>query len=264
MGLQLPYAESEPLSGSHLEVVVCQIRYEQIPRISDFQVGRAWHEHLGGSSGLYPRLERHEVRTEIFQVGADARGSSSADRSDGWSLRARDGEFLLTLMPDHISVETTHYGTWSNNFRQRLHEALEALRAVAAPQTCSRLGLRYVNRLPPPASGLPTDWVEQVEPALLGALSHPILGAGVISQQQQVELQISDEINAVFRHGALKDAGKPTATVYLLDYDVFTQVLTEYSVADALSTADALNDVAFRLFRLSVTDAFLARLRSTG
>jgi len=261
MHLEFPATDPTPLKGSHLAVAVCQVRHESHPDVSNVDFGLEVHEALGGRSGAYARLEPQELHTGLFEFGPGGFSSSDAGPSRGWRLRTRDGAWTVTLMPDHFSLETTAYTSWADDFRVRLQDALDALDKVVKPRARQRLGLRYINRLPLPESGQMHDWQEQVAPELLGVLNHSLLGPGVRTLQQQIELQVDDEIDCVFRHGTLKDANQLKTTGYLLDYDVFTQEPERFGVEKMLSMADRLNSAALAMFQTSLTPAYLATLR---
>ncbi len=50
-------------------------------------------------------------------------------------------------MPDHVSLETTSYTTWGDDFQPRLTALIEATATCVEPAIEQRLGLRYVDRI---------------------------------------------------------------------------------------------------------------------
>lgn len=260
----LPHPDPRQLGTTHLEVAVCQIRYEHEASVSDIGTGIELHDRLGGRAGDYPRIDAQELRTAVVEVGqGSASLTSDAGATKGWRLRSADGAWTVTLMPDHASLETTGYTTWQDDFRPRLERLLGAVSELVRPAACHRVGLRYVNRLPLPPSGNMRDWAEWIRPELLGPLTHPGLMEGITSVQQQVEIDVGDGIGCLLRHGALKDAREVVAG-YLLDLDVFSQVPHRFSAESTATLANDLNSTALALFQLSLTQQYVEKLRTGG
>jgi uncharacterized protein (TIGR04255 family) len=163
-------------------------------------------------------------------------------------------------MPNFAALETTAYKTWTDDYRVKLGRLVEAVEKFVDPRAQERLGLRYVNKLPVPASGI-TGWKDQIVPELLGPLASQVLAEGVTSVQQQIEIDLDSGRQSLIRHGVMKDADTLQLEGYLLDIDVFTAQPTRYSVSEILQTADELNQAALSLFQLSLSKAYLLKLR---
>jgi uncharacterized protein (TIGR04255 family) len=263
MPLSLPNCDSQPLAvRSHLAVVVCQLRYETNLLASTIETGLDFHRALGGRPGDYPKLESQEMRSAVIDVGPAGVRSGDGMPLRGWRLRSGDGLWIVSLMPDHASLETTAYTAWADDFRVRLETVLTAVSELLEPSIRERLGLRYINRFPSPPSGQMRDWASWIRPELLGPLTHGDLGQGVTSLQQQVDFDVDPEIGAVLRHGSVKDPDRDVVTGYLLDLDVFSAQPDRFDVATSLTLADRLNETALSLFQVSLTAGYLRHLQT--
>src|SRR5215210_1052029 len=241
MVAQLPSPDQTPLKGTHLEVVVCQLRFEPHPAVSDIEAGLALQQKLGGRQGPYRHLEPQEMRTAVMEFTPTGLSNASTEPSRGWRLRSAAGDWIISLMPDLASIETSTYSTWRGDFRDRLEALLNALNETITPRAQQRLGLRYVNRLPMPENATAADWETRVAPEFLGPLSHPALKDGILSVQQQAEIQIDDRIQCVVRQGMLREPMALKANSYLLDFDLFSAETELFDPSSALALADSLN-----------------------
>ena len=97
-------------------------------------------------------------------------------------------------MPDFASVETTTYGLWKDDFRERLVELISALRENIKPRVEERLGLRYVNKITEPGISTPADFRGIISDGLLGAAADDYWSSGVTGAQQQLEIDVNSDI----------------------------------------------------------------------
>jgi uncharacterized protein (TIGR04255 family) len=261
MPLDLPQANSEQLAVSHLAVVVCQLRYETNLEISTIETGLAIHHRLGGKSGEYPNFEAQELRSAVINFSPAGVQSWDSIPTRGWRIRSDDGDWAISLMPDHIAIETSAYTQWANDLRGRLALLIDALVEVVKPSAQQRLGLRYVNRLPVPDSGDIRDWRQWIRPELLGPITHGDLAQGVTSLQQQVELDVGGGIGCLLRHGSLKEPDRPVFQGYLLDLDVYAAGAQLFRKDDVLELADRLNGAALAIFQACLTPEYLTELQ---
>ncbi len=150
-----------------------------------------------------------------------------------------------------MSLETTAYTDWSD-FDARLREILEALGRVVKPRVETRLGLRYVNELRLEAIRGPSDWLDYLNPALIGELAaDEPLAASLITMHQIIQLDAGDEARLTLRHGLPGEAAgdKRQALTYLLDLDCFRQRERLLDIDDVLREADRFNTTITSLFQ---------------
>jgi uncharacterized protein (TIGR04255 family) len=164
-------------------------------------------------------------------------------------------------MPEFASLETTEYGMWSGDFRERLVDLIKALNENIKPRVEERVGLRYVNRIVEPNVSVPGDFRGIVSDGLLGAAADDYWSSGVTGAQQQLEIEVDGEIRCVLRHGTLPRNTGVGIEGYLLDIDVFREQSRRFDVGNVLSTIDRLNTVAATIFENSLAPDYLEGLR---
>ncbi|WP_406730399.1 TIGR04255 family protein [Streptomyces sp. NBC_01794] len=261
MPLTLPSVDPRPLRSPPLAVVVFQVRFEQNLRISDGTTGLMVHERLGGRTGRYPRIEPQQVITSQFEINpaAGAQSPPTSVPMRGWRMRSEDSGWVVTLMPDTASLETTSYTTWRKDFQGRILELLTALAEHVNPQIEERVGLRYVNKvIKPGAVGL-SDFRDVIAPGLLGPAGDTFWADGIQNAQQLIEVTVENEIEAKIRHGGLRD-NRGKLEGYLLDNDFYRAEPQSFDVSRITSLADRLNNAAAAIFQQSLHSDFLETL----
>jgi uncharacterized protein (TIGR04255 family) len=262
MALNLPDPDTARLPKSPLELVVCQIRFEKRLRAAEAAVALEFHGDLGGPNGLYPRLDEITGQELLVTGGPGVQPLAEATEVGGWRMASEDGAWVVTLMPDHVSLETTGYTTWADDFEGRLNKVIDATAKHIAPAIEQRLGLRYLDRIKELELNSIQAWDAYVRPELLGPILHPELGPAVVAAAQQVVLNIDDQVRAALRHGPIADdqAGRVD---YLLDYDIFRQSARPFDAKGLLKSAQEFNIYALQLFYASGKDELFDFLRQT-
>lgn len=254
MSMKLPEPDRTPLARSPLQLVVCQVRFEETLGVSDPKLMLAIHRRLGGRSGLYPKVEAVKGLRLDVQVNVAGSGQMSSESSySGWRLSSEDG-WTVSIMPDHVALETTRYSTWGEDFRPRLGELIDAVQAEIEPATEQRLGLRYIDRITEPRVDSPADWQGLIATELLGPALHPSLGPAVRTTQQQVILDLGEGVQCLLRHGFFPDPNQEGRLTYLLDFDVFRGDLQQFDPESVKSAADQFNVLSLQLFQQATTE----------
>ena len=262
MPLTLPALDDRPLARAPLAVVVFQVRFEQNLSVGDGDTGLRIHERLGGRDGLYPRVEPLQMLGASVQMGPGlAPITPPTVPSRGVRMRNDDGTLVLSLMPEFISIETTSYGSWKNDFRDRISEVLNALNDNIQPRVEERLGLRYVNRIVEPEVSSPADFRGIISDGLLGPIVDDFWSPGVTGLQQQLEIDVYDDVQCVVRHGTLARSTGIGLDGYLLDLDLFRQQPRRFDVQNIIETSDRINEAATTLFQNSLAPGYLEILR---
>lgn len=257
MPLPLPAPDRTRLARSPLDLVVCQLRFETQGQVNEAQIALTVHEALGGADGRYPRLEPLQAQAVNFTLGLGAPAVSQQGIS-GWRYQSADGLWIVSLMPDHVGLETTRYTEWED-FRERMHELLEVTVEHIAPGIEQRLGLRYIDRITEVDASSPADWEPYLARELLGLALHEQLGPAVTTTRQQLLLDLDEGYACAVNHGFVP--GENGRLDYLLDYDLFREGGRPFS-ADAVTEAlDVLHDDAGKLFQASITPALYDILR---
>lgn len=260
MALNLPEAVPDRLGNSPLKLVVCQIRFEETPAVSDGRVGIGVYEDLGGAEGPYPQLGEFRGEQPDITVAPGAPASTQRTPLSGWRYVSADGNWIVLLLPGSVALETKVYTTWTDDFEARLNRILSAVVLHVQPSIQLRLGLRYVDVITRPETSSPQDWDGLISETLLGPIKHPDIGPGVVSVQQQVDIDLGDSVRCTLRHGTAIDgaSGRPG---YLLDWDIFTESPKSLDPQLAIETLRSFNRKALRLFQVAITPKMLDELR---
>lgn len=260
MSLNLPVPDKRQLKRSPLVLVVAQIRHEEVV---DLSTGRAMleiHKALGGLSGRYPRSEQATEQATNIQIGPGLLPTTIQTQRKGWRLRSGDGAWTISLMPEFFTLETVAYTSWSDDFRPRMVELINAVSRYLDPATQQRIGLRYVDRIVDPAVQSPQEWEGYIAPEFLGPLLHPHIGSTALATQQQIDIQASDEIRSSIRHGYFVDPTQSNCLTYLLDFDVYRETIRVFDPEDIINTLDTFNYLSLQLFQQVVTARLLDHL----
>lgn len=263
MPMTLPALDDRPLRRSPLAVAVFQVRFEQNLSVGAGDTPLRVHDQLGGPDGRYVRVEPVQLMTGAVQVTplGISQVPSSNIPSRGFRMTNADGTLLMSLMPDFVSIDNTAYTAWKDDFRAKIDEVLSAVAEQVNPRVEERVGLRYVNKVMEPEVSVPADFRGIISDGLLGATADDFWSAGVTGSQQQIEIDISDGIQCVLRHGTLPRANGIGLDGYLLDIDVFRARPRRFNVESIIETCDRLNEAATAIFQGALTTSYLDRLR---
>lgn len=261
MALSLPEPDATKLPRSPLELVVCQIRFENRLGVSESSTALALHEALGGPEGPYPIVEEASMASGDVVIGPNGPSMGERTKLSGWRFRSGDGSWVIALFPDHVALETTNYGTWADDFGPRLGEVIAAVQAHVQPVFEQRIGLRYIDRITELKLKSLVDWKPFIRPELLGPICHPDLGSEIRAAQQHLVIQVDAETRCNLRHGAIDNPDEETVD-YLLDYDLYREGSRRFE-ADSLKAAVAqFNAYALQLFHASITEELHSYLRA--
>jgi uncharacterized protein (TIGR04255 family) len=252
VSLDLPAPDRRQLVDAPLDVVVCQLRYDNNLAVGDPRTARAIHDALGGRRGQYPRVEQMQAQSLSVDLGRGAAPAVSTSPATGWRFTAADGAWVVVVAAEHVSLETSAYRTW-DDFRGRLEAVLGAVAAHVDPAFEHRLGLRYIDRLARDEVVHPADWASIIDERVLGPVLHPGFGAAIRAAQQQLLLSLDDagDVRCAVRHGFATTEDDTPA--YVLDYDIYREAARPFDPAETLEAVDAFNEYALQLFQASLT-----------
>lgn len=257
--LELPDPDRSQLARSPLDLVVCQVRFDQRGEVSTPKVGFGFQEGLAESSEQPWKVEPIEGPPPMnITVTADGTQQVSTGQPlRGWRFTSSGDTYAAVLMPDSLTVETRRYTRWSA-FRAMAERGIACLTAHVAPDIELRVGLRYVDRLKDASIDRPSGWVAKLQPALHGLVGHEQLGGAVLNQQQQIILSLAGDAECRFAHGTL-----PTdhGLEYVLDYDLYRQDARPFDSGAVIAALDQFNTEALKLFQASITPDAVAELR---
>ena len=247
----LPQPKYDRLAASPLVVVVCQLRFEQHPEVSESRFMTAFHGVLGGPSGPYA----HREQTQVSQITVTGAGTTLNSGDTGWNLRSDDG-WTVAIMPSFVALETQRFTTWAD-FIERLETVVRAVDECVAPAIEQRLGVRFVDQLRDASVGSLAGWRGRVDDTLLGVALHATLGPIVRWSEQRLVLDFDDGTTCLLRHGSVPEHDELT---YVLDFDAYREEGRAFDVNDVLTGAGALSDHAHSVFQQALTDTYYEAL----
>ena len=274
MPLTLPEPITDRLGNSPLKLVVCQVRFEESPSVSESRVGWAVFGSLGGASGAYPLFSEFRGQQVDITMAPGSPIAAQQTQLAGWRFMSEDRNWTVVLLPSSVSLETKAYSTWSDDFAIRLKAILEAVVEHIAPALQMRLGLRYIDEIRIPDT-VPVNetWADWVDGSLLGpAPMGSRLGLLAAEWQGLVRFDAGPGRSIVLRYGPREgyavdpggDLKRPTADsgpFFLLDIDSFwtpTGEIPEFDSGRILAVVDELHAPVSQLFESLITE----RLRS--
>lgn len=259
MALKLPKPFRESLPRSPLSLVACQLRYSEPEQPLSAARVASLRGRLSERGFEYPKVDAIQLQSLTIDVSQAALPMTAM--SKGWRLVSGDSRWIITVTPDNVTLETPRYTAWAKDFEVRLHSLFDAFAEEFVPSVETRLGLRYVDMISEPTVLTAAAWRGLISDRLLGPLSDNDLAESIAVSQQQFTVAINDQIRAVVRHGAFPDPSRDNAYTYLLDTDVFREILLPYEAATVKKATSALHDAALSLFRHFVTDKLFGILK---
>ena len=258
----LPDPDTRRLARPPLEAVTLDVRFladaHSFTPAEGMRI-KAFIEEAGWPVERVEPIQQHAMQVQ-FGPGQTPNPVVSS-QGVGWKLVAPGDSWVATAVPGQAVVQATSYEKWESTFRPLAGALLEAIAEVAEPSLRQRIGLRYIDRFVEAGARTPSDWIGRIDRAMLGPLTHDLLGKMVVGAQQQVESALGGSRHALLRHGPFTDGAVHQAISYLLDTDVFDMTSTAFDVEEALATADELNRDALALFQAAICPAYLKELR---
>jgi len=240
-------------------LVVCQVRFEEQSQVAEAGLGRQFLEAVATE---YPTPT--QLRAEQLKLGL---GLGSADFSTatkkGWRAASADSAWNVTLLPDSVGIETSAYTEFSD-LQIRLRSLLAIVQDLVAPALSERIGLRFVNTIPLPASKRGTEaqvlasapeWAELLSAEFQGPAQRSELATGLQSFDARALFDAGDGVRALV-HWAFGGTDR-----LLIDIDAFRDAPEVFATDRLLSQAERCDDVCLQLFQNAVAAATLNRLR---
>ncbi len=259
MPLDLPPPFEGTLPRSPLRLVACQLRYSDLARPFSAAVVMRLTQHLTDAGFAYPRID--QVQLQNLNIDMNTGVAKSESTGHGWRLQSEDSRWILTVTTDAVTLETTRYRAWNEDFRARFRALIDALVDAFSPATETRLGLRYVDVITDPSAQNMVEWSRWIDRALLGPIAHERLGPGINVIQQQMTLSLDSDVRATVRQGAYPDPARENAPTYLIDIDVFIERLARLDRDRVRDTVERLHEWNLRLFAQMITPEMLEYLR---
>jgi uncharacterized protein (TIGR04255 family) len=258
--VELPAPDRTILENNPLQLVVCQVRFDEADVLNDRKIARRFFVKLGGVDGPFPRFTQILAQRVIISPQAGPGETPTTEQQRGWRFSNAAGDRHITLLPDSLALETTSFPGW-DQFAPDLQRALDVLAEEADPAIEQRLGLRFVNLIIHDEIHSGADWDGYIVDDALAPGHHPVLGPGVVATQHRVVLDLGDELRCILNYGLAPDANGTGRVGYMLDLDVFRELSAPFSAADVFKASELMNDRAVSLFQQMVTPKLLDFLR---
>ncbi len=260
MPVELPAPDRTILEKAPLQLVVCQVRFDEADALNDRKTARRFFNKLGGVDGPFPKLSQIQTQRVTIDPQALPGETPVTVQQRGWRFSDPEGDRHVTLLAGSLALETTAYRSW-DEFAPRLDRALSVLADEVDPAIEQRLGLRFVNLIVLDEVHDAAGWDDYIAADLLAPGGHPVLGPGVVAAQHRVVLDLGDELRCLLNYGLAPDANGSGRVGYLLDLDVFRERSAPFSAADVFKASELMNDRAVSLFQQLTTPELRALLR---
>jgi uncharacterized protein (TIGR04255 family) len=244
-------------SNNPLKVVVTQIRFPAMFGLTEPSALAGFQAAFGRRyPSALPRIPNITVT-----IGPAGTAETVTDAGPV-RLASEDGMWVVSIANDWIALETKAYESWLG-FRDRLEELVVAIPEAVRPHRTTRIGLRYVDQIQARNVATPSDWREYIVPGLIGGADSLIFDERLVQGLQQLSFRIDDSAINV-RHGYVQNPPEADfPSTYVIDTDLFTETEQAFDWAAILDRINRYHDLAWNLFRRSITPAAVDLLGGT-
>ncbi len=248
-----PVPGTIPLPRTPLTAVLAQIRFPEILSVAKAEFVSDFQEEIRQDYPICASSTEH-----LFEVRPSAVNQSL---SQNWRFNDSTGLWRTTLASGFFALETRGYSS-REDFVARVAQLANALSNTVKPNSTTRIGIRYVDRV----HGESLDALERfVRPEVLGPCNEPL--------RENIE-QVWTQLTAMTDHGKLTarwghmprgmthepDLMPPIEeSCWFLDTDAYME-FSEPRQFESTYIADKLDQLASRsygFFRWAVSDEFL-------
>ncbi len=247
---QMPAPSFTQLDPAPLELVVCQVRHEQL----SFPGQEAWFAVHAELHDTYPIIEPHVVHDLALNVGPHGI-QAAGEPQRGFRLKSADEAWTVALLPQFFALESTGYTSWTD-FNSRFERLVDAVERSLSPKIEQRLGLRFVDQLHGGDAAGIQRWSYVVDSAVAGVLNHPVLGPRVRGLESTFQIREGD-FDVLVRHGAA-----PEAQSYVIDTDCVRQGGRMFERHRVLADTQALHSLALQVFQSCLRPEYLGSLQA--
>ena len=234
-----PHLERAPLRG-----VICQLRFPVRLGFDD-QDMRPIQFAL---EETFPRVEK--LVQQVVQISPEQVQQVQSPEAV-YRLLTEDADWTITVASSFVALEAVgaHYSRFAD-FRERWSDVLDAVTEPLGITRCERIGLRYVNQIELEDTSL-EGLRAVVSEALLSPIGrHELMSRPLIGLQ---ELRFATDHGAyLLRHGI--EPLNEQLRAYLIDIDVYDERPHRLEREEHLEQLSHFSDIAWTLFRWSVTE----------
>jgi len=153
-------------------------------------------------------------------------------------FRSMDKQWTVSVKSFALSLETSKY-TDFEDFFSRLMIVLKSAEPLIDADFYTRVGLRYINRVPVGDDGDPRGWING---DLIGPFENNVLGS--VSKYASLVSGSLENGNYTMRHGIGEDeaaAAKGNKREYTLDFDYYRETVEASKVSESLKEFNRTN-----------------------
>jgi len=258
MNTVLPYPlsgsppEEIPLARTPLVRVLAQVRFPTILAVRNPDKAAGFQALIRDD---FPLLEEclipRPVQSPDFSI--------ETRKELVWRFRSNDRDWLASLTPDFVTLETTNYGD-RGDFLSRFRSLLEATGRTFNPPEVTRLGVRHIDRITGQDIGRLTDMIRHealgfaVGP-LGSAMCHDLARSLLHTDEGVIQVNSGHlppgETND---RAALEPINEPS---WFLDLDMYSSKPRKFDPEHLMLSAERFSGRIYSVFRWIVTDDFL-------
>jgi uncharacterized protein (TIGR04255 family) len=232
-----------------LEIVICQLRFPAILRISS-EPPAQFQDGLRQKYPLYREIPPIDVGT-----GFPAELLSMVEKLlpnpgfKSYEFSTEDRNWQVRLTQESLALSCKDYTRWEE-FRGSLEVGLRLLTEIYQPSFFTRIGLRYRNVIARESLDLSNvPWNQLLSRDLAGEL-HSRVSEAIESVAHNVVIRFpGDAAKVTLQHGLGTKDDKP---VYIIDNDLYLN--QNVGARDAGTILEYFNRQAGRIFRWCITD----------
>lgn len=243
------------LPKAPLAMALAQVRFPRVPELLDDDHLSKLHNRLKKD---YPIMREDSTVGFLLSFGGNVEGPP-AERIVRFNDKTETWQF--SIGQNFMAINTSEYSN-RHDFRAKFERAIEAITDIASPIIFDRVGIRYVNRF----SGEDLNHLNDLITApFLGLLPVDLSPARITQNFTQAVLQL-EQANIGARWGLLPPGAiiDPALTPvnspsWILDVDAFQERKGDFEATEIGRHIGVYADIAYRFFRLAVTDDLIRR-----
>ena len=219
--LSVPTVSSVRYQRNFIQTCVCELRFPSLLELES-------KPPVGLQKQLRKEYPLYEEQRHV-DIGPPGQVKHEPNR---YVFRSKNRRWSISLRSSSIALETTAYKDFGD-FADRLASMIEKSAALLDTDFFTRVGLRYINRVPIESGDL-EGWINAalVLPLTSGAF-------GDLSRCFCEVQGLTDFGSYSFRHGTDSEDGKVRG--YYLDYDYFAESVPVVETSPLLKNFNELN-----------------------
>jgi len=220
--LNIPKVDTPDFIKNFINTAVCELRFPILLELEKDSPVK-FHSKLRKD---FPLFERRAS----FNIGTESKEST-------YIFSSKDKKYKLTVKPASISLETSHYTSFTN-FYSLLKSVIKAANDFIDSTFYIRIGLRYIDKIPYDNSV--KGWInnDMITPLAIGEYGEPNAHWHIVRGSAQYG-------KYTFQYG-LQESDKQE---YILDFDFYEESI---DIKDAIKAVDSLHKESLALFKWSI------------